>query len=173
MDQDQRQLEQRIERTRAGLGDDIDALADKVSPTRIVGRRMDRAKESLGGVRDTMMGTAQSATEAIGDSASSSTTALRRQAQGNPLAVGVMAFGLGWLVSSLLPVSDTESNYVGSMGQALEDKVAPVVDQMKDAALEVADNLREPAAEAVQGVRETAQEAASTVRSESSSAAGR
>ena len=109
MDQDPRELEQRIERTRAGLGDNIDALADKVSPSRMVARRMDSAKNTLSGVKDTVMGTAQSATDAIGDGATSSSTALRRQTQGNPLAVGVMAFGLGWLVSSLLPASDTET----------------------------------------------------------------
>ena len=39
---------------------------------------------------------------------STAATAARRQTQGNPLAAGLIAFGVGWLVSSLLPDSQKE-----------------------------------------------------------------
>ena len=53
---------------------------------------------------------ASSAAEGVQHAASSAVDAVQqapdtivRQAQGNPLAAGLIAFGVGWLVSSLLP----------------------------------------------------------------------
>ncbi|MFJ6108107.1 DUF3618 domain-containing protein, partial [Pseudarthrobacter sp. NPDC092401] len=47
-----------IEATRARLGTNVDAVADKVSPSNIVHRQTDKAKEALTGVKEKIMGTA-------------------------------------------------------------------------------------------------------------------
>ncbi|MET7651441.1 MULTISPECIES: hypothetical protein [unclassified Streptomyces] len=89
-----------------------------------------------------------------------------RQAQGNPLAAGLIAFGAGMLASSLLPASEVEQEKAADLmargGGALE----PV----KEAALDSAQNLKEGAKEATQSaaqeVKDTAAEAARTTQDE-------
>jgi Protein of unknown function (DUF3618) len=131
------QLERDIERTRRELGDNMDALADRLNPRRAMGRQVNRTRGALGGLRDRVMGTASdtagrrmesmrsgmdsatssvesvgsaasSAVSSVSDTASGTVQAARRQAEGNPLAAGVIAFGFGWLVSSLLPPTEAE-----------------------------------------------------------------
>jgi len=41
-----------IEQTRRELGSDVDALADKVSPSKIVDRQADKVKNMFGSVRE-------------------------------------------------------------------------------------------------------------------------
>lgn len=41
-----------IERTRQDLGMDVDALADKVSPSKIVDRQIDKVRGVFGSVRE-------------------------------------------------------------------------------------------------------------------------
>ena len=89
--------------------------------------------------------------------------AIRRQARGNPLAAGLIAFGAGWLVSSLLPASRREQELADQAKQVAQEKVQPVVSQV---ASEVGDNLREPAQQAVASVKSTAQDAKDTVAEE-------
>jgi len=148
-----------IERTRAGLGQDVDALADKVSPTSI---------------EESVMGAAHSGTSSASDTASSVAGAVQgapdqvvQKAKGNPLAVGLIAFGAGWLVSSLIPASDKEQELVAQA----KDKAAPLVDEAKQAAQGVAQDLKGPAQEAFDAVKGTAQDAAGTVQDQARSSA--
>ena len=85
--------------------------------------------------------------------------------QGNPLAVGLIAFGVGLLVSSLIPPSDKERE----LAATVEEKAQPLVEGVKDAAREVGENLREPAKEAVESVKDTAQDAAHNVADDAKS----
>lgn len=50
-----------IEATREDLSRNVDALTEKVSPARVMEHRVDKAKQSISGVRDTVMGSASSA----------------------------------------------------------------------------------------------------------------
>ena len=107
---------------------------------------------------------------ASADTASSTAHAARRGAEGNPLAAGVIAFGLGWLVSSLLPASQKEREV--APGQGPGPARAPAGGPAgRPGAAEVKENLREPAQQAAQSVKETATDAASTVQDEAKSAA--
>ncbi len=45
-----------IERTRAELTSDVDLLAEKVSPARVVERKVEATKSSLTGIREKVMG---------------------------------------------------------------------------------------------------------------------
>ena len=50
------QLRRDIERTQAALSQDVNALGEKVSPGRIVGRRVDRVRGSASRLKDRVMG---------------------------------------------------------------------------------------------------------------------
>ena len=51
-----------IEATRARLGTNVDAVADKVTPSNIVHRQTDKVKDAVTGVKERIMGAADSAT---------------------------------------------------------------------------------------------------------------
>jgi len=225
---DPEQIRRQIERTQANLGQDVDALTEKVTPGKIVQRRVDRARGAATRLKDTVMGsnpvqasshaasgvrstasdaadrlsstasaaastvqdTASSAAGTVQDAASSAAStvqdaattavgavqeapqAIRRQTQGNPLAAGLIAFGAGWLISSLLPASRREQELADQATQqakqVAQEKVAPVAQQVVG---EVRENLREPAQQAVESVKSTAQDAKQTVTEEGKSAA--
>jgi ElaB/YqjD/DUF883 family membrane-anchored ribosome-binding protein len=180
------QLRREIERTQRGLRTDVDALTEKVTPSRIVHRRVDRARHALTSARDTIMGTASETTDRIGSTASTVTDNIasaassageavsdaprqvRRQTQGNPLAAGLIAFGLGWLTASLLPPSRREQEIAEQAKDLAQEHVQPAVTEM---AGELKDNLREPAEQAVESIKSTAQNAGATVTDEARSAA--
>ena len=228
---DPEQIRRDIERTQAALSQDVDALAEKVTPGKIVERRVDRARdaatrlkekvmgsdpygrhgsgESVGGsvlsaastATDRVSGTASSAASSVQDAASSAASsvqgaassaagtvqdaastavgavqeapqAIRRQTRGNPLAAGLIAFGAGWLVSSLLPASRREQELADQAKQVAQEKVQPAAQQVaQQVATEVKENLREPAQQAVESVKSTAQDAKDTVTDEGRSAA--
>jgi len=50
------QIRRDIERTQAHLSSDVDALTEKVTPSRIVERRVGRARAAAGRLRDRVMG---------------------------------------------------------------------------------------------------------------------
>lgn len=194
---DPEQLRREIERTQRGLSADVDALTEKVTPSRIMHRRVDRVRGRLTNLKDTIMGTASDTTDRMGSTASSvadtassaastaadsvssaassagewvsdAPRAVRRQTQGNPLAAGLIAFGLGWLTASLLPPSQREQEIADQAKELAQEHVQPMVGEM---AGQLKDNLREPAVQAVESIKSTAQDAGSTVADETRSAA--
>jgi hypothetical protein len=193
---DPEQIRREIEQTQAGLSQDVDALTEKVTPSKIVERRVDSVRDTAVRLKDKVMGSAllqsdgtvsgqdvassmqeatSTATGAVNDAASiavetaqEAPQAVRRQTRSNPLAAGLIAFGAGWLVSSLLPASRREQELADQTKQIAQEKVQPVLQQV---AGEVTDNLREPAQHAVESVKSTAQDAGQTVADEGRAAA--
>jgi hypothetical protein len=216
---DPEEIRREIDRTQASLSQDVDALTEKVTPGKIVERRVDRARDTAtrlkekvmgsnpmhasghtvsgqhigGGVQaaasqaaDRVSGTASAAASSVQDAASTAAEAvqdaastaagavqeaphaIRRQTRGNPLAAGLIAFGAGWLASSLLPASRREQELADQAKQLAQEKVQPVVQQVAGV---VGDNLREPAQQAVEAVQSTAQDAGQTVAGEGRAAA--
>jgi hypothetical protein len=160
-----------IEQTRADLSNNVNALTDSVNPSSVAKRQTAKVKGAVTGVKDKVMGTAADAGSQLGtaqatvaDTISSAPAQLRASAGGNPLAAGLIAFGVGWLTASLLPASQAEQE----AATKVKDTAAPIV---TDAAKEVAGNLKQPAQQAVDTVKDTASEAAATVKDEGSSAA--
>ena len=201
MGEESDQLRREIEQTRRELGTDVDALGEKVSPRRVMERRVDRTRNAIGGVKERIMGTTsdasssaggaisgaassvqdrmsgaasgvQHAASSVGDTATDTAYRARRQAQGNPLAAGLIAFGLGWLVSSLLPPSEKERQLAHQVKDQAQPAVQAVGQQAGQALSEMKDNLQQPAQEAVESVKQTATDAAGTVKDEARSAAG-
>jgi gas vesicle protein len=196
------ELRAEIEATRQRLGTNVDAVADKVTPSHIVQRQTDKVKDSVrdavSGVREKVMGAADAVSDkahgvagsvsdtahgvagsvsdkahSAGNAASGAGSAfsdapgqLKAKAQGNPLAAGLIAFGAGLLISSLIPASTKEREAAQSVKEAAE----PLKAKLTDAAKDVAQELKEPAQDAVQSIKETATDAADTVKTEGQSA---
>ena len=172
------QIRADIERTRAELSDNVDALTDTANPKNIANRQVDKVKDAARGVRDKVMGSpddpydsgtvgdAQTAVQdratAVGDAVSNAPGQLKQKARGNPLAAGLIAFGAGLLVSSLIPSSQREQQAVSQLQQNLE----PLKEQAVDAAREIAGHLQEPAQQAAQQVKATATGAVANVKDE-------
>ncbi|MET0673686.1 MAG: DUF3618 domain-containing protein, partial [Microbacterium pygmaeum] len=122
-----------IERTRQELGSDVDALADKVNPSKIVDRQVDRVRGAFGSVRDRVMGAADDAGSTLSDAGSQLGDVKDRvvsKAEGSPLAVGLIAFGAGLLLASLIPASAKEKD----LAATVKDQAQPLVDQVTDVA---------------------------------------
>lgn len=153
-----------IEQTRRELGGDVDALADKVSPAKIVERQTDKVKGAVGSVRDRLMGTADDVGGNIGDAKDR----VVAKAEGNPLAVGLIAFGAGLLLSSLIPASTKEKE----LAQNVKEQAQPLVDEVTGVAKDVGQHLKEPAKNAATAVKDSAADSAQAVKGEAQSAAG-
>ncbi|WP_206795730.1 DUF3618 domain-containing protein [Amycolatopsis sp. MtRt-6] len=180
-------IRREIEGTQRALSTDVNALTEKVTPGRIVERRIGRMRSAVSHARDRVMGTASDHASTAGDKVGSVASAaqdkvssaadavseapesIKRGTQGNPLAAGLIAFGAGWLVSSLLPASEPERRLAGQATDLAREHVAPVAQQ---AAGELKENLREPAQQAAESVKSEAAGAASTVKDEARSATG-
>lgn len=163
-----------IERTRAELGGDVDALADKVNPSKIAHRQTDKVKDALGSMKDRVFGAADDVKSTISDSGSSASGAISdakdkvaAKAEGNPLAVGVIAFGVGLLAASLIPASTKEKEVAGN----LKDQAQPLIEQVTDVAKEIGEHLQQPAQEAAAVVKDAAAGAVDSVKSEATAAA--
>ncbi|MFS0910463.1 DUF3618 domain-containing protein [Microbacterium sp. 179-I 3D2 NHS] len=160
-----------IERTRRGLGQDVDALADKVSPSKIVDRQIGKVRGAFGSVRDRVMGAADDAGSSLSDAGSHVGDVKDRamaKAEGNPLAVGLIAFGAGLLVASLIPASTKEKDVAATV----KDQAQPLVDEVTGVAKEVGEHLKEPAQASVASVKDQAQESMAAVKDEAQTAAG-
>jgi gas vesicle protein len=168
------QIRQEIERTRSELSDNVNALGDKVNPGSIAKRQVGRVRGAATSVKDAVLGSASDAADTgqqvattMGDAVSDAPSAVARKAQGSPIAAGLIAFGAGLLVSSLLPASKVEQQ----AAEQIKDTAQPMVDNLTDTAKEVAGNLKEPAQQAIEEVKTTATDAAATVKDEATTAA--
>ncbi|MFF2317769.1 DUF3618 domain-containing protein [Arthrobacter sp. NPDC058097] len=200
-------IRQEIEETRARMGTNVDAVADKVTPSNIVHRQTDKVKsnvkDAVAGVKEKVMGAADAATSTVQDKVSSGTSStgdavhsaggeslhgakdtvatklsdagtaishapaqVKAQAQGSPLAAGLIAFGAGMLFSSLIPASTKERE----AAQQLKTAAEPLVGKVSEAAKDVVQDLKEPAQEAVESLKATATDAVQNVKAEGQSA---
>jgi uncharacterized protein DUF3618 len=193
MTSDPDQIRGNIELTQQNLSADVDALTDKVSPPRIVERRVQRTRSAMTSFKDRIMGgtsertsnlsdtvgsSASSARDSVAGAASSAADAAgsapdlaRQRTRGNPLAAGLIAFGAGWLAASLLPATEPEQQVASQVKDVATEKGRPVAQQLQQAGQDAAQDLRESAQQRAESVKETAAGAASTVRDEAQSQA--
>ena len=169
-------MTEQIADTRESLSRDVDALYDKVSPGRMVERRkaavrgrMSSVKESVMGSADSARGTAHQAVDSVAGTAESAVGTVRDRAEGSPLAAGLIAFGAGMVISSLIPASKAEAQAAQRLTEAAKE--SPLVDEAKSVGQEVGQSLKESATQAAQEVKGTAQESAQHLKDEGQSAA--
>ncbi|PWN04710.1 DUF3618 domain-containing protein [Nocardioides silvaticus] len=181
------QLTTGIADTRENLSRDVDALYDKVSPSRVVERRKEAVRGRMSSIKESVMGSASSAggsaqdavgsakdaasgaTSAVAGSAQSAVDTIGRQAQGSPLAAGLVAFGAGMIVSAMIPASQKEAQAAQMLTETVKD--SGVVDEAKAVGQQVGEQLKETATQAAQEVKASAQDSMSTVQDEGRSAA--
>lgn len=164
-------IENELQGSRENLSRDLDALADRVSPGKVVGRRVDHAKSRVSSAKDKVMGSAQGTGGSVSDSASGAVQGTVDRAQGNPLAAGLVAFGTGMLISALLPASQKEAELTSQAVDAAKEHGQPLVDHAKSVGQEVGQDLKESATHAATDLKASAQESAQVVSDEGRSAA--
>lgn len=187
---DPQAIREDIERTRREMAGTIDAVEERVSPARIVERRRSQLRRRLDALRANVMGvegdvrsrgatdgpgadgpSSRSATDRAGDVAGEAADRVqaaperaRARTRGNPMAAGMIAFGLGALIGSALPSSDAEQELAERGARRVD------VDRLKQEGQRLVQDVREPVeAEARRGadeVRSTARDEAGDLQDE-------
>jgi gas vesicle protein len=165
-----------VKETVMGKAEDVkDAVIGKAGDVKeSVQDKAGHAKNKTGSGMNSGLDSARSATGTVKDSFGQAGHAvqnapqqLSNKAAGNPLAAGLIAFGAGLLVSSLIPASQKEQQAAAQ----LKDQVAPLKEKVTEAAKQVVEEVKAPAQEAVQSVKESATESVQTVKEEGQQAA--
>lgn len=182
-------LRAEIARTRSELSDNVDTLTETASPKNIAHRQVNKVRSAAHGVREHLMGApddpddsgtlgekADAIKHRVGDTQDRAAGALdrvgdapqqvKRKARGNPLAAGLIAFGIGYLISGAIPSSQKEQE----AASRLQEKAAPLKDKVGEAAGELGERLREPAQHATTAVKEAASDAAANVKEQGATA---
>jgi Protein of unknown function (DUF3618) len=174
-----------IEDTRQDMSETIDAIADRTSPRRIIDRRRRRMANGWRSVWERVMGRGQAAGGTASDHARNLSDSAREtagsvvdtargvpstvtdQTQGNPIAAGIMAFGAGLLIASLVPPSEPEQQLAGT----LRDQTQPLQDELKRAGQHVVEDVKSTARDGAEQVKQRAADAAGTVQDDVRSSA--
>ena len=182
-------LRAEIEETRANLSQNVNALGEAVQPSNIAKRQVSKVTGAATGIKDKVMGSAEDSASSlhghvsgvgdtvsgVGSSVSGSVSnagqTAKAQAQGNPMAAGLIALGAGWLLGSLLPASARERQAASAVKEQATPLIGQAQEMAKEVAKETAEELKDPAMQAAESVKSTAQDAAETVKAEGQSAA--
>jgi hypothetical protein len=166
---------------REQMGDTLEAIGDRLSPERIVERRKAAVGQRLRSVKEAVMGSpdydesggngglvgrAQSMASSAGEAVHSATEqvqqtpqAIADQTRGNPIAAGVVAFGVGALLATLLPHSRTEQRLVEDAKPQLQS----AAQELKEAGRAVASDAKDRSTSALEEVKAAGTSAASSV----------
>ena len=166
MSTDPEQIRQQIEHTRSSLSYDVNALADEANPKNIAQRQADKAisgvRETATNLKERVMGTEEQAAQAISDTADhakqmaqQAPQQVRRQTRGNPLAAGLVAFGLGALLGSLIPSTEPERR----AAEAVKDAAGPAVEGAKEMARDAVEQVKPAVQEAGEQLKQAASDA--------------
>ena len=135
MGQTAEELRGQLGEQRAEISRDLDAIGDRVSPQRMVERRQAAVRQRVSDIKDTVMGTAESSVDTVRDAGTSAATTVtdsastvvdgtRHAAEGNPLAMGLVAFGAGLVAATIFPATRTERDLAAHAQPALEHAAA-------------------------------------------------
>ncbi|MDQ2757867.1 MAG: DUF3618 domain-containing protein [Actinomycetota bacterium] len=158
-----------IAQTRSDLSTNVNALGEAVKPGNVARHQVDKVTSRAGDLKDRVMGSAHDAVHTgadtgsgLSDHATAVPGQVKSRTRGNPLAMGLIALGAGWLVGSLMPATDREAE----LAAAAKEQAQPLLEKAQTAAQESMEHLKEPAQEAAQSVASRAQEAAETVKTQ-------
>ncbi len=166
MGQESEALKEDIQQRRASMTGTIDAIEDKVVPSRIIDRRRAAMTGWAGGIKERVMGSASTTAESasstvgkVGDGVSQVTEAMseapaqvQRATAGSPLIAGAVAFGIGALVAALLPETRAEQRAVA----AVQPQLNAATEAVKDAGQEAIDTAKSSAQDAAQDLKDSA-----------------
>ncbi len=180
--QDPDLLRREIDTTRSDMGRTLEEIEDRVSPTRIKERQTERVRSRWEGVKTSVMGSAddlrdqgtdvaheaQGRLDDVQQTVQESPERIEDATRGNPLAAGLIAFGLGALAGSFFPASTPERRAAAGLQEQFEE---PLKQSLKESGDEVKGELQEHAEAAVEDTKHTAQEAAERVKTEAQDSA--
>ena len=129
------------------------------------------AGDTVSSAASSAASTVSSAASSAADAVSSAPDMIRQRTEGNPLAAGLIAFGAGWLISSLLPATSAEQRVATKVKDTASEHGQTVTRQLGEAAQEAKDELGESARQAAESVKDTASDAVSVVKDQTRSAA--
>ena len=181
------QIQRDIEGTRRALSEDVDRLSEKVSPGRVVARRVDRVRSGAAGMREKIMGAVpdprqvtsattdaagsglasakdavSGAASSVGDAVTGAPQTVKQQTQGNPLGAGLVAFGIGMVLSSMAPATEREK----TLATGAQDKaMGPLQEKAKEMASELQGSVQESAEQVKQVATNAAGDTADQARS--------
>lgn len=194
MNQNPDEIRRDIERTRAELSDNVNALGDRTDPGNIARSQVDKVKDGANSLKEKVFGSdtdpydsgavgsvgdrAHGLANDVGDRAHALAHDARQavddvprqiksQTRGNPIAAGLIAAGVGALIGSLIPASRREQRYA----EQLKDAAEPAMDEVKQMANEAKDHLQPKAEQAFEDMKPVAQDAADNVKGEAQHAA--
>ena len=162
-----RMVQRRARRTRAAMTNMKDKImGTTASPTPAARDTISTAATGVGGnispAASAATGKAAAAASSAAGAASAAPQIARARTQGNPLAAGLIAFGAGWLLSSLLPATAPEQQMAAQAKNLATGTGRPLAQQLGQAAQQAREQLREPARHSAESVKQTAASAAQT-----------
>jgi hypothetical protein len=190
------QLRREIDLRRERIGDTLEVIGDRVSPGRMAQRRKAAVTGAFRRAKETVMGAAEDAQGRMGDTIGGMTQhagdgvgsmgermsgaahsaagtvqhapeAITQRAQGNPLAAGVIAFGAGMLLATVLPKTRAEQQ----AAQQLQPQIQGAVDAARETGQQLAQTAKDDVQQAAVDLRETTRESAEHVTQEAKQAA--
>jgi len=183
--QESEALKADIQHRRESMTGTIDAIEDRVVPSRIVERRRAAIRGWAGGIKERVMGSAHSANDQASatagrlsegmsratDAVTDAPVHVQRATAGSPLIAGAVAFGIGALVAALLPETEPEQRAAAAMQPQLEAATEAVkevgqqaVETAKSSAQDAAQTLKESATDHAHEVADQAKDAGQQVK---------
>jgi ElaB/YqjD/DUF883 family membrane-anchored ribosome-binding protein len=184
-----------IATTRDEMEGTLEAINDRVNPQRVYRRRTGRIRQRWYSLRESVMGSsdysvrdrmsdvsvrdrmpdvserAEQARQAVSDAPER----IEQRTRGNPLAAGMIAFGVGALIGSALPESDAERRVareatdkvdVEGTKQRLSEHARDLKETVQDHAREAAEDVKDSAREAAHDVQDQARHEGERVRTD-------
>jgi uncharacterized protein YjbJ (UPF0337 family) len=164
-------------RAKAEVADKVDEVRHRLSPGGALRRTTSRLRDSLQGDKATSNGSAgddtrrsrsalTDAPRKLADRTGSASQSLTEQAAGNPLAIGLLAFGAGMVAAGLLPPTDREREVAGRV----KERVEPLKDQALEAGRSIMGELKPAAQASIEQVKDRALGAVEQVKGEAKGA---
>jgi ElaB/YqjD/DUF883 family membrane-anchored ribosome-binding protein len=171
MGQSTEELRRDIARTRDELSGDLEAIGDRVSPKRMMERRTSRVKDFFATSRSRVFGRADDVRSGTVDRAQQAAETMRdipdravEQVEGNPLAAGAVAFGMGFLAAVVFPGSQTEARAAQRLAEEAEPITEGMTEGAKEAARQVAASAQEAGREVATQLKESATDKAQQLK---------
>lgn len=182
MGQTAEDLRAQLAEQRDDVSRDLEVIGDRVSPGRMVERRQAAMRMRFGDIRDRVMGAADTSRHSVHDTMSSGVSTARdsvtgvadrttHATEGNPMAMGLVAFGAGLVMATLFPATRTEQRAAAKAQPTLENAAGEIGPEARGVIGDMKEEIAPMAKEAVSEVAETAKEAAGHVKEDAAGAA--
>ena len=155
------ELEADIVHTREDMSSALDRVGDQLSPKQVVKGGTNRLRQWFESARDGIMGSASDLDGPAGESVQGQpgSGAMAGQNQGNPLAAGIIAFGVGLLAGSVLRPTKVEQHGLS----VIADKAEPALGVAMQAASELGQGVQKSTAQAASELGHVLQDAGQAI----------